>query len=610
MAIYHFSAKIVSRGKGQSAVNTAAYVLKEKLHDDELRRSFNYEKNADEVKFRETLVPEKIRERVKSAEDFWNDIQNNVEKGEKAQLAKRLDIALPKELSREQQIALGHDYAMHLAKQGYGVTWALHDKDGSNPHIDMLVTLRRFDDAKQKWGPKSKKVYKLDKDGNRIPVKKKKKNDRHDYERVKVLENGKTLKQDLHDERQFWQDIANKHLARAGRKERIDARSHQERQREIQKKITRAARRHDYATAQKLAEKSDDVYRTPQAKEYYFGGVRNPVIAEVNQDAAREDREAAEPRHKAARTFSALKKSEAVKERRRDAYWQKRSRNRWRTRRTQQQQARARGCKPTPRDIGRASTPPGKTGKLPSRTPVRIYSDIYEMIATEHLDRDLVANQIAESFFDGFKKGKMLQGKGNKLTAHEKDKIRKFFRRALKRGAFKGIPAVFAGGKKGAALTIKGAAVGGKAAAGMMRVTAQMMRSVASIARLIPLVGKPVAAAVNGAASGVEACGKVTRLTSDAVNNAADRAAGKGKAPARSRGGGDGGRQQRGRQQDDRRDQHDERGEAELLASSAEARKERDNGLDDWRFLSECARADKEMEDFLAEVFGGPSRSR
>lgn len=609
MAIYHFSAKIVSRGKGQSAVNTAAYVLKEKLHDDELRRSFNYEKNSDEVKFRETLVPEKIRERVKSAEDFWNDIQNNVEKGEKAQLAKRLDIALPKELSREQQIALGHDYAMHLAKQGYGVTWALHDKDGSNPHIDMLVTLRRFDEAKQKWGPKSKKVYKLDKDGNRIPVKKKKKNDRHDFERIKVLENGKTLKQDLRDERQFWQDLANKHLARAGRKERIDARSYKEQQEEIRAKMTRASRRHDYATAQKLAEKSDEVFRTPQNKEYYFGGVRNPVIHQVNEENAKDDREASKQHSEAADFFKSQKQAEAIKEKRRDQYWQKRQKNRWRTRRTQQQQARARGCKPTPRDIGRASTPAGKPGKLPSRTPVRIYSDVYEMIAAEHLDRDRVADQIAESFFVGFSKGKMLQGKGKKLTGHEKDKIRKFFRRALKRGAFRGIPAVFTAGKKGAALTVKGAAIGGKAAAGMMRVTAQMMRGVASIARLVPLVGKPISAAVNGAADGVEACGKVTRIASDAVNNAADRAAGKGKAPAQRGGGGDGGRQQRGGQQDDRRDQHDER-DGGLPASSAEARKERDNGLDDWRFLSECARADKEMEDFLAEVFGGPSRSR
>ena len=45
-------------------------------------------------------------------------------------------------------------------------------------------------------------------------------------------------------------------------------------------------------------------------------------------------------------------------------------------------------------------------------------------------------------------------------------------------------------------------------------------------------------------------------------------------------------------------------GDPKLVASVARAKEERNNGLDDWKLLSEVAKADKEMEAFLREVFG------
>jgi hypothetical protein len=57
MAIYHFSAKVISRANGSSAVASAAYRSAERLHDDRLDRDHDFT-NKSGVVHSEVMLPE------------------------------------------------------------------------------------------------------------------------------------------------------------------------------------------------------------------------------------------------------------------------------------------------------------------------------------------------------------------------------------------------------------------------------------------------------------------------------------------------------------------------------------------------------------------------
>src|SRR3546814_12664050 len=57
MAIYHFSAKVISRAVGSSAVAAAAYRSASRLHDERLGRSHDFSNKAGVV-HSEVMLPE------------------------------------------------------------------------------------------------------------------------------------------------------------------------------------------------------------------------------------------------------------------------------------------------------------------------------------------------------------------------------------------------------------------------------------------------------------------------------------------------------------------------------------------------------------------------
>ena len=63
MALYHFSVKQVSRGKGQTVVNSAAYISGQKLYNDYYGQTHDYTKKSGVV-FTEILTPEYVPERL------------------------------------------------------------------------------------------------------------------------------------------------------------------------------------------------------------------------------------------------------------------------------------------------------------------------------------------------------------------------------------------------------------------------------------------------------------------------------------------------------------------------------------------------------------------
>jgi len=100
---------------------------------------------------------------------LWNSIEWNETKAN-AQLARSIELSLPAELNHEQNIALIRKYVQeNFVDNGMCADVAFHDKNDSNPHVHILLTMRPLNED-GKWADKSRLEYILDADGNRIPA--------------------------------------------------------------------------------------------------------------------------------------------------------------------------------------------------------------------------------------------------------------------------------------------------------------------------------------------------------------------------------------------------------------------------------------------------------
>ena len=219
IAIYHCSIKIVSRGKGKSAVAAAAYRSGEKLTNEWDGLTHDYTKKGGVV-HSEILLPAHAPPAFSDRSTLWNSVELS-EKSNNAQLAREVEIALPVELSGEEQVRLVRVYcSSQFVSRGMCADFNIHDTGSGNPHAHILLTMRPMD-AQGKWLPKSKKEYVLDENGERIRL---------------PSGNFKTRKVDLVDWnsqenaevwRKVWADLANEFLERNNRPERIDHRSYE-----------------------------------------------------------------------------------------------------------------------------------------------------------------------------------------------------------------------------------------------------------------------------------------------------------------------------------------------------------------------------------------------
>jgi ATP-dependent exoDNAse (exonuclease V) alpha subunit len=116
--------------------------------------------------FKKVLLPANAPQAYEDREVLWNA----VEMGEKGngQLARTIDLDLPKELSRDEQINLLLSYVQkNFVDVGMCADIAVHDKGNGNPHAHLILTLRGID-KDGKWQRKWKKRYILDDRGNKI----------------------------------------------------------------------------------------------------------------------------------------------------------------------------------------------------------------------------------------------------------------------------------------------------------------------------------------------------------------------------------------------------------------------------------------------------------
>ena len=74
MAIYHFSAKVISRAAGSSALASAAYRSASRLHDQRLDRHHDFSNKAGVV-HSEVLLPDGAPEHLSDREKLWNEVE-------------------------------------------------------------------------------------------------------------------------------------------------------------------------------------------------------------------------------------------------------------------------------------------------------------------------------------------------------------------------------------------------------------------------------------------------------------------------------------------------------------------------------------------------------
>ena len=221
IAIYHCSIKIVSRGKGKSAVAAAAYRAGEKLTNEWDGLTHDYTRKGGVV-HSEILLPPQAPPSFSDRSTLWNSVEE-AEKSNNAQLAREVEIALPVELSREEQIRLVREYcSSQFVSRGMCVDFAIHDTDSGNPHCHIMLTMRPLD-GRGAWAAKSKKEYDLDENGERIRLPSGR------YKTHKVDLTGWNDKDNTLLWRKAWADFTNDFLERNGSPERIDHRSNAER---------------------------------------------------------------------------------------------------------------------------------------------------------------------------------------------------------------------------------------------------------------------------------------------------------------------------------------------------------------------------------------------
>ena len=221
MPVPHLEIRIVQRSKGSSAVAGAAYQAGEKLFSeyDQKMKNYLYKK---EVVYTEVMLPTNAPPGYADRATLWNAAEE-VEKQWNSQLARRFVVALPREAPTEMYPQMMQEYCReHFVSKGMCCDFAIHDPDppGHNPHCHIMLTMRAIDEN-GKWLPKSRKVYDLDENGERIRL---------------PSGNWKSHKEDTvdwneqyHAEewRHGWELVQNKYLELAGSPERVDMRSYE-----------------------------------------------------------------------------------------------------------------------------------------------------------------------------------------------------------------------------------------------------------------------------------------------------------------------------------------------------------------------------------------------
>lgn len=219
MAIYHLCIKIISRGKGKSAVAASTYRSGEKIKNEYDGIVHDFTRKGG-IAHTEILLPQNAPQEFVNRSVLWNSVEK-IEKSKNSQLAREIEVALPKELDREKQIELIREYVKeNFVKVGMCADIALHDKNDGNPHCHILLTMRPLNEDTT-WGAKSKKEYIIDENGEKVKLR------NGNYKTRKINTTDWNEQEKAEHWRKAWADITNKYLEENSIQDKVDHRSYQ-----------------------------------------------------------------------------------------------------------------------------------------------------------------------------------------------------------------------------------------------------------------------------------------------------------------------------------------------------------------------------------------------
>jgi len=210
MAIYHCSAKPVSRSGGRSAVAAIAYRTASLLTNerDGLTHDFTAKKG---VVHSEIVLPDDVdADWALDRSALWNAAER-AERRRDSRVAREFEIALPHELSADARLSLARAFAQYLAdRYGAAVDFAIHVPQGKsdirNVHAHVMMTTREV--TPEGLGEKTM----------------------IERENRWLLASGlPTSHMQMRDIRKAFADHTNRHLLEAGLDIRVDHRSHLDR---------------------------------------------------------------------------------------------------------------------------------------------------------------------------------------------------------------------------------------------------------------------------------------------------------------------------------------------------------------------------------------------
>lgn len=190
MPIYHLTTKNIGRSGGRSATASAAYRSAEKIKDQRQDMTFNYRARSQSVDHAEIIASSHAPEFCKNRSQLWNAVELS-EKRKDARVAREVEIALPRELSIEQNIELAREFVKSsFVSEGMVADLCIHDAKGDNPHAHIMLTTRHL--TPEGFGQKNR-----------------------EWNKDEILQKW----------REDWEKVCNKHLEKHNIKERIDHRT-------------------------------------------------------------------------------------------------------------------------------------------------------------------------------------------------------------------------------------------------------------------------------------------------------------------------------------------------------------------------------------------------
>jgi hypothetical protein len=204
MAIYHLSAKLISRKAGRSVTAAAAYRAAERIVDEHTGEAHDYTRKRG-IEHAEIVLPSGVNWTPDRAE-LWNAVEAKNKRAD-AQVAREFVVALPDELTPEARRGLAVRFAREIAdtyRVAADVCIHLPSKEGDNRnHHAHILTSTNTLNPDGSFGNKARALDLV----------------------AHNMGGGVGTANEIDKLRQAWADMANDALEQAGSAERIDHRS-------------------------------------------------------------------------------------------------------------------------------------------------------------------------------------------------------------------------------------------------------------------------------------------------------------------------------------------------------------------------------------------------